>query len=53
MAPGVYSLGYVTPVGEVTIGPGEHTITVRVVGKNEKATNTIISVRRFLLRPLD
>lgn len=52
-APGVYALGYVVPVGEVTLGPGEHTITVRVVGKNEKATNTIISVRRFLLRPLD
>lgn len=52
-APGVYGLGYVAPVGEVTLGPGAHTITVRVVGKNEKATNTIISVRRFLLRPLD
>jgi len=52
-APGVFALGYVVPVGEVTLGPGEHTITVRVVGKNEKATNTIISVRRFLLRPLD
>lgn len=51
--PGVDASGFVAPVGEVTLGPGEHTITVRVVGKNEKATNTIISVRRWLLRPLD
>ena len=50
---GVYGGGYVQPVGEVELGPGEHTITVRVVGKNEDATNTIISVRRWLLRPLD
>ncbi len=49
----VYSGGYVVPVGEVELGPGEHTITIRVVGKNEKATNTIISVRRWLLRPLN
>jgi len=52
-AAGVYSLGYVASVGEATLGAGQHTITIRVVGKNEKATNTIISVRRFLLRPLD
>jgi len=50
---GVYGGGYVETVGEVELGPGEHTITVRVVGKNEDATNTIISVRRWLLRPLD
>lgn len=50
---GVYGGGYVEPAGEVELGPGEHTITIRVVGKNEKATNTIISVRRFLLRALD
>ncbi len=49
---GVYSGGHVVPVGEVELGAGEHTITVRVVGRNEQATNTIISVRRWLLRPL-
>ncbi|MGD9495352.1 MAG: hypothetical protein AB7Y46_03475 [Armatimonadota bacterium] len=51
--PDVDGSGCLVRAGEVELGPGEHSITIRVVGKNEQATDTIISVRRFLLRPLD
>jgi len=38
--------------GEVDLSAGPHKVTVEIVGKNEKATGTWISVKRWLLRPM-
>ena len=37
--------------GVVELGAGKHEVAVEVVGKNPKAANTLISVKRWLLRP--
>ncbi len=50
---GIDDSGARASFGEVDVGAGEHEVTVRVVGKNEQATNTIVSVQKWLLRPLD
>ena len=50
--PGVDAEGAEFSFGEVNLGPGAHTITVEIVGKNEKSEGTIISVKRWLLKPV-
>ncbi len=47
------SSGEIHSFGEVELDEGQHTITMRIVGKNEAATNQIASVKRWLLRPID
>ena len=49
---GVDADGWPVSFGEVDITPGEHTVTVEIVGQNERATNNMISVKRWLLRPV-
>jgi hypothetical protein len=43
--------GAIQSFGEVELDAGPHTIAIRIIGKNPKATNTIFSVKRWLLRP--
>lgn len=50
--PGVDSEGEQFSFGEVDMGPGQHEITIEIVGKNEKSEGTIISVKRWLLKPM-
>ncbi len=47
---GVDGEGYEASFGEAEIGAGEHTLTLEIVGTNEKAKNTMISIKRWLLR---
>lgn len=49
---GIDSSGTIQSFGEVELGEGPHEVTVRIIGKNPKATNQIFSVKRWLLRPL-
>lgn len=49
---GVDDSGTVQSFGEVQLGNGPHTVTVRIIGKNPKATARIFSVKRWLLKPL-
>jgi hypothetical protein len=37
--------------GDVTLAEGSHEVTVEIVGKNERATQHFISVKRWLLKP--
>jgi len=45
--------GTIQSFGEVELGAGPHTVAIRIIGKNPKATAQIFSVKRWLLRPLD
>ncbi len=47
------SSGVVQSFGEVQLDGGQHTVAVRIIGKNPKATGQIFSVKRWMLRPLD
>ena len=49
---GVDADGERVSFGQVELGAGEHQVAVEIVGKNEKAKNTMISVKRWLLRPV-
>ena len=51
--PEVDAEGDLCSFGEVELGPGEHAIRLEIAGKSEKATAHLISVKRWLLRPLD
>jgi len=51
--PGVDDEGERVSFGEVELSEGEHEVTVELVGKNEKARRYFISVKRWLLKPLD
>jgi hypothetical protein len=51
--PGVDASGAVQSFGEIEVGEGAHTITVRIIDRNPDATNQIISVKRWLLRPVE
>ncbi|GEM_PF-330444 len=44
--------GTIQSFGEVELGAGAHTVAIRIIDKNPKATNTIFSVKRWLLRPV-
>lgn len=46
---GVDAEGFTVSFGEVEIGAGAHTLTIEIVGQNEKATNDMISIKRWLL----
>ncbi|MEA3401761.1 MAG: hypothetical protein U9R79_11025 [Armatimonadota bacterium] len=50
---GVDKRGEIVSFGEVELDEGAHEVTVRVVGRGERAEDEIISVKRWLLRPLD
>ncbi len=41
------------PIGRTELAEGTHTISVKVVGKNPKAKNHFISVKRFLFTAVD
>ncbi|MBM3476980.1 MAG: hypothetical protein FJX75_27230 [Armatimonadetes bacterium] len=49
--PGVDAEGECVSFGEVVLGAGTHEVMIEVVGKNEKATQHFISVKRWLLCP--
>ena len=49
---GVDAAGECVSFGEVELRDGEHKIAIEVVGKNEEAESSFISVKRWLLRPL-
>jgi len=38
--------------GQVELGAGPHEVSVELIGKNEKATAMLFSVKRWLLRPI-
>jgi hypothetical protein len=50
---GVDASGTMESFGEVQLGEGEHTLTVRIAGRNPEATGQWFSVRRWLLRPVE
>ncbi|HUS80794.1 MAG TPA: hypothetical protein VM283_05960, partial [Armatimonadota bacterium] len=49
---GVDAEGWLVSFGEAQLGPGQHTLTIELVGRNERAKNTMISIKRWLLRPI-
>ncbi len=51
--PGIDDSGERASFGAVDLAAGPHEITVRVTGKNESASNTIVSVKRWLLWPVE
>jgi len=48
--PGVDAEGEVVRIGPVDLGPGEHEVTLELVGKNDESTGHYISVKRWLLK---
>ncbi len=49
--PGVDAEGERVSFGEVELAAGDHEVTVEVVGRNDKASQHFISVKRWLLAP--
>lgn len=52
-APSVDAVGERVRFGVVDIAQGANEITLKIVGKSEKSDGNIVSVKRWLLKPLD
>lgn len=50
--PGVDADGWPVSFGEVDITGAGHSLTVEVIGRNDRASNNMISIKRWLLRPV-